>query len=535
MEPLLAGAKQEIQFTMVDAEEDDIEGEVIQDEDTGLESAVVSLGGGVRKRVTMNTHAVQQKNQAARVLYEFASALRGYLKAYILPSLQILLAMATDKHSSDVRSSATLAIGKMFDALTHAVQLGYIQNNPAQNISLEAVLNSCLTKLLEAVREEADSVSRACAAEALRDVLQACYLSGTEAEDGTRSGFAICPSIPASEKLVQELLTRCAESLLRRHSKADAIQKNDGYDEEDRAGVSQELEEEDDLLTTFADTFGQLLKLHGEAFMTEFDHFIAPAFSPYLRADQPDALQTVAVYLVDDVVEFGGAAGHKYIPSLLPTFLRNAAQSGNHLLRQSSVYGLAKAILVAPEMLIPHLSAVLACLIDVLNDCAEPDEDDERDEEEEQDDNAGTFENAVFALGTIASDPRYRDAVLAMGPGNVEHLVNTWLPRLPLATDEAQAKLASKQLCDSIERNDSYVIGTNGANLPEVLRIFAKVIESTSSSAAADCMCLAHPATRPRIQGIVRSMVASSGSNPAVSAALSSLEPDLQQALRSVC
>jgi hypothetical protein len=30
---------------------------VIHDEETGTESAVISLGAGVRKRVTLNTHA----------------------------------------------------------------------------------------------------------------------------------------------------------------------------------------------------------------------------------------------------------------------------------------------------------------------------------------------------------------------------------------------------------------------------------------------------------------------------------------------
>jgi hypothetical protein len=538
MEPLLAGAKQEIQFTMVDAEEDDVEGEVIQDEETGLESAVVSLGAGVRKRVTLNTHAVQQKNQAARVLYEFASALRGYLKAYILPSLQILLSMATDKHSSDVRSSATLALGKMFEAFVHAVQLGFIQNNPSQNVSLDAVLTGCIGKLAEAVRDEADATARACAAEALRDVLQACVQSGTEAEDGTRSGFAVVPGLATSEKLVKEVLTRCAESLLRRHSKAEAIQKNDGYDDEDRAGVSQELEEEEDLLTVYADTFGQLLKLHGEPFMAEFDHYIAPAFSPYLRFDQPEALQKVAVYLVDDVVEFGGAAAHKYLPSLLPVFMLNS-QSENPLLRQASVYGLAKAIQTAPAVLIPQLGAVIQCMIDVLNAAAE--EEDGDDEGEEEGDAQGVFENAVFALGTIASDLRYRDAVVAMGAGSVEHLVNTWLPRLPLSTDETQAKLASKQLCDSLERNDTYVLGANGANLHEILRIIAKTLQSAVAAAdsatpvgdTSGVMPLAHPTTVARLRGIVRSMLGSG--EAAVSAAVNSLDPELAQVLRAAC
>lgn len=528
MEPLLAGAKQEIQFSMVDAEEDDIDGDVIQDEETGTESAVVSLGAGMRKRVTLNTHAVQQKNQAARVLYEFASALKGYLKSYILPSLQILLTMITDKHSSDIRSSATLAMAKMFDAFVHAIRLGFIQNNPAQNISLSAVLSSCLSKLLEAVRDETDPTARACAAEALRDVLQACFQSGTEAEDGTRSNFLLQPDITTSEKLVKEVLTRCAESLLRRHSRNDAIQKNDGYDDEDRAGVSEELSEEDDLLTTYADTFGQLLKIHGEPFMEEFDHFIAPAFSPYLRQDQPEALQIVAVYLVDDVVEFGGAAAHKYISMLVPTFMHNA-KSQNTLLRQSSVYGLAKALLVAPPLLCANLGPIIASLIEVLNDCAEPESDEEG--EGGEGDLEGTFENAVFALGTIASGLGYRDAVVAMGPGSVEHLMTTWLVRLPLKTDEAQAKLASKQLCDCIERNDPFIIGKDGANLPEILRTLAETLQS-SHVAGADAQVMAHPVTLGRIQNIVKTF--RNSGNPAVGQAVSALSPELQQVLNSV-
>jgi hypothetical protein len=48
---------------MSDAEDGDAVGEVVIDEETGLESAVVALGPGVKKRVSLNTHAMQQKNQ----------------------------------------------------------------------------------------------------------------------------------------------------------------------------------------------------------------------------------------------------------------------------------------------------------------------------------------------------------------------------------------------------------------------------------------------------------------------------------------
>lgn len=61
MDPVLTGAGSVIQFSMEEAEDGDTEGEVIVDEETGLESAVVSLGPGIKKRVSLNTHGLQQK------------------------------------------------------------------------------------------------------------------------------------------------------------------------------------------------------------------------------------------------------------------------------------------------------------------------------------------------------------------------------------------------------------------------------------------------------------------------------------------
>lgn len=79
MTPLLVGATQVIQFSMEDAGEDDTVGEVtdndferfinisrhqvVHNEDTGTDSAVVELPGGLKKRISLNTHAVEQKNK----------------------------------------------------------------------------------------------------------------------------------------------------------------------------------------------------------------------------------------------------------------------------------------------------------------------------------------------------------------------------------------------------------------------------------------------------------------------------------------
>jgi len=64
MNPLLVGASVDIQFIMIDCDDDvDVDGGVVHDEDTNMDSTVINMGSGVKKRVTLNTHAVQQKQQ----------------------------------------------------------------------------------------------------------------------------------------------------------------------------------------------------------------------------------------------------------------------------------------------------------------------------------------------------------------------------------------------------------------------------------------------------------------------------------------
>lgn len=144
-----------------------------------------------------------------------------------------------------------------------------------------------------------------------------------------------------------------------------------------------------------------MIKIHGEKIMPMFDSLVAPAFAPYLATSQSPSLQAIAVCLLDDALEFGGVSSHKYIASLLPTLMENT--TAKHLvLRQSSTYGIAKAIEAAPEIICQDLPRVLTCLHSILqlapskaSTAAAEDEDDDQDED---DDNGGTIENAVYAL-----------------------------------------------------------------------------------------------------------------------------------------
>ena len=499
MIPLLAGATQEIQFSMVDADEDENEGEVTHDDETGTESAVISLGAGVKKRVTLNTHAVQQKNQAARMLYEFGSSLKGHLNTYLPASASALLEMVTDKHSADVRSSAILALGKIFEAYIHATKLGYFTVT-----DLNMMTSLCVNKLLESLKGDTNGTARACAAETMRDVLSACYCSGTENVDGSYSNFLCKVDESVALSITNDLLKRSKECLKRRKVKEAAFQKNEGLDAEDGEAFNGELEEEEELLTNLVDAMGQLLKLFSVSFMPVFESLIVPLFAPYLSPDQPTSLQIVSICLIDDAIEFGGEGALKYIPNALNAFIKGS-KSDDLVLRQSSVYGIAQAARAAPQIIGPQLTVIMPLLVALVTDPTAS-----------EDDNEGATENGIFALGTILSNPMYRN--YPWGGLVPEQVGSLWLKGLPLRADEKEAKLASYHLCDLVEKGDASVLGQQQCNLPELFRVFSEVVLSVTPNIVqgidnASSYPLAHPETVQRIRALIKQLT--SGRDPA--------------------
>ena len=390
MRPLIQGASRNVDCSIEDALDNDVEGEVHEDEETGLQSAVVSLGAGQKKRITLNTHAVHQRSQAARMLYEFASSLKGHLKQYLLPSIEACINMITDKHSNETRSSASLALPKVFGACVDGVKIGHLDIN-----NLTDILNASMQKLLEAVNGEINPTARVCACESLFEVLTACYESGEEQVNGYRSDAIIKPTLEVSQELMLQILNACAASVKRSTDREQSFNANEGYEGEDKAGFSEEEEEEEETLANLCNAIGLIIKLNANdatlpALMQTFHDNVAPVFMQYMSSNN-EHFQIVSCCMMDDAIEFGYPdAAQAYIPEVLPTFLQNISTSENEIVRQSSSYGIAQIIAKFPTVFLqfPQAQECIQGLINLVNLPQARDED-----------NIGATENALWALG----------------------------------------------------------------------------------------------------------------------------------------
>lgn len=488
MTAVLRGATQEIHFSMEDVLDGEEEDEDVEnDGENKTQSAIVSLGNGIKKRVTLNTHAVQQKNQASRLIFEFADAVKGHLNAYLLPTVQALIPNLTDKHSADIRSSSSLALAKVFDAYVDAAKLG-CPNIFGPFGSLHGVFTACMTKLQECLKGENNGASRVCAAESIRDILQSCYLSGVEELDGSRSSIQCGPDLNLATKCIKDLMERCKESLGRRQQIESAVQQNEGLDAEDMEG-SEELEEEEELLSALVDGLGHFLKVNGESLMAVFDATVAPAFSPLLAPNQPTSLQILGICILDDVIEFGGRAALKYVPNMLSLFTSCLSTSGHSVVRQSSAYGIAQCARKATEIFAQHLSTVVPLLMSSLGVIDAKDED-----------NFGTIENIVFALAIIYNTPVYRSFDWGVAPAAV---AAEWIQHLPLRADEVEAKVTHHQFCECIEKLDAHILGEGQTNLNVVLRVVADIFVATEESGE-DSYPLMFAVTQSRLANVLR-------------------------------
>lgn len=110
----------------------------------------------MKKKVTLNTTAIQQKNQAARILFELSSNLKRYLGGFIVPALQALIALVAEKHSADVRASAALAMAKAIEAYLDGLKAGSISNS---SVAPQGVVQECFMHLLQCLKTEVSKYS----------------------------------------------------------------------------------------------------------------------------------------------------------------------------------------------------------------------------------------------------------------------------------------------------------------------------------------------------------------------------------------
>jgi len=129
--------------------------------------------------------------------------------------------------------------------------------------------------------------------------------------------------------------------------------------------------------------------------------------------------------------------------------------------RQAACYGLGVCATHGGEIFKPMCSQIFEILVSVIT------APDSRTEE-----NAGPTENSVSSIGKML------DFYPEVFGDRLPQLMTLWVSWLPLEYDEVEARACHKHLCSFITRNNQHIFGNNLSNIPQLLNIFATILDS---------------------------------------------------------
>jgi hypothetical protein len=399
--------------------------EIEVDEDLGTESMTVALPGKGMQKYTVNTSKIQEKAQAARAVYEHASALGADFGPYVEPCLEAFVPLINFKFSPEVRSTSAQAVSSLFEAACCAADESVMDMSKLQQFF------PMLAKTV-AGQIQSEGTAEMEALYALADSLSEIHYSVYQRMD--TYGKAVASSLSYDDATATVGMTVGAISdCLKRRAKIYSDLSGGGLAGEDERQECQErLREEETLLTPLVDSIGYTLKFLNDRFVPIFDKFVAPALEKSLTNGDIRA-QLSAVCLYDDCVEHcGPAAAAKYSEQLVYGVILGIddASNGNDMeLKSASIYGIAQMCRYAPStVLAPHMETIFHNLFQVV-----------RSSSKEESDSPMMYENAVSALASLTL---IGNAPFANSGGfQREDLVKLFVDNLPIREDADEAKV----------------------------------------------------------------------------------------------
>jgi hypothetical protein len=252
--------------------------------------------------------------------------------------------------------------------------------------------------------------------------------------------------------IVKEQISSCFVKLTKRQDKR---QQEDDYDEEVEAELEAEDEDDDYIMRKIADLMHSLFGTHGSSLLPLFDELL-PIFANMLESHQPSSYKQWALCIFDDLLDFASQSAVKYQDYFVQQMIACICDTYPPT-RQAAAYGIG----VMAEKCAKDFSSVCIDALSLLIVAIQGSTDTDMTA-------VHARENAISAVGKVC---RHIDA-------GVPHdtLLPMWLSWLPVVEDKEEASYVYSYLCDLIESNNLYILGSSNENVPKILRIIGEVV-----------------------------------------------------------
>ncbi|KAJ1961863.1 importin subunit beta-3 [Dipsacomyces acuminosporus] len=421
MPPLIASAKLQPDFAILDADEDPESSYSAED---GWEFA--NIGG---QQIGIKTSTLEEKCTAVELIISYAKELGAGFVTYAAEVLDILVPLFKFYFHEGVRTAAAAAVPPVLAS----VKLSGDVN------ALRQVWTQICDKYVSVLATEEDDTFTL---QLFNSFAESLDIVGEQSMSGEQLQSFTNACVQQMTKYYQRMKER---------EEARAAQE---LDEDDEEQLAEEEMLEGLTVDEVAKAVHAVLKTHGIGYVPLFQTML-PVVLKYLNENDPAARQW-AICVFDDLVEFAGPASSQFAGDFLQPIAGALREANSPDLRQAAAYGIGVMAQFGGDAYADYLiSIALPILVESIG------KPDAREVE-----NVFATENAVSAITKIL---RFH----ANKVGDAQGLLQTWFKALPISNDEEEAPGAYEYLVQVLNEQPDAVLRGND---PEAIKHLVKVI-----------------------------------------------------------
>ena len=238
---------------------------------------------------------------------------------------------------------------------------------------------------------------------------------------------------------------------------------DDESKEEEVEGIKEQIDEIEDVLTSFSEFFGVLFDTHKKYTLEIVEKIIKEYLPKYFNDNSSSFEKSLGLLLVDDMAEF---LQQDLISNIWDNICEILIKYSNHKddeVRNSACYGLGVFSQYTKNNYSKYYKNILTNLVSAINLPINKDL-----PKNEKNDKQFAKDSAVSALGKIL---KYHEAEL--GP-DYDNCLNIWINSMPINQDEEEGKFCYQFLLDMLMKQQNRVLGNDNKNLPQIIVILSK-------------------------------------------------------------
>lgn len=455
MEPLLTAAQLEAEIFVSGGGDDDGDDAAVgggaggaKDED---EDDTVTFNDHGGRQVRVRTSYLEEKATACRMIACLVSDLKDSFYPFAEQSATVLLPLMLFDNTihEDIRIPALMA---MPDIVACVRQVGAKAGGPDQGAIMQLV-TTVAGQFLVALKTEPELEVLLAGLQAFSKLIEAaCMVPGA-------GRFERIFNAQEMGGIIELLIVVMKESFQRRAVRIAEKKTDEDYDEEAEEEMWKAEHLEEQVQFQVSECIGVFIRTHQDDFMPVFRSLVLDLV---LQMGHPSCCSNdkkTAIFIIDDMVEFGGPAGHEFLGPFLEVLLRYSSDD-DVALRQAAVYGLGVLAVTATDKVGDSVGNIVVHLQGTLSRA-----------DAQTEDAAQATDNAVSALGKII----LKHASWPAGQVDLAALIPAWQGMLPLRADKTESKVATGQLCSLLEGGavHDHLLGPGGERIGRIFEIFA--------------------------------------------------------------